>query len=310
MNNDFLDKIFDSKPTTISSSVNYTLEDLPQPDWQPLLDVYDSKVRFLSFKTVLPIFFSRGCPYSCAKYCTYPLEQGTTVDYRSVQNVINEISHIYKTLGVNHFIFRDPVFSINRSKVIELCNELLKLDFKIYFTIETHLKLIDEELASKLYKAGLRLIYVGIESSSDEVCKTENRVTEHMTKQFEKIRMLESNGIDVKVMYILGFPSETAHDLKESKRVAKMINALYVQLNIFTPYPGTEAFNELKDIIIEKRMEKFNQSNLTFKHRYYSESSVKKELSNFYIQYYIRPRWLLKACKSFFKKFLRFLFGN
>src|SRR5690606_18461575 len=112
---------------------NHLLSEIPLPEWQPLLDVYDSKVRFLSFKTVLPIFFSRGCPYSCAKYCTYPLEQGSTVDYRPVQNVLDEIEHIYKNLKVNHFIFRDPVFSINRAKVIELCDEILKLDFKIYF---------------------------------------------------------------------------------------------------------------------------------------------------------------------------------
>ena len=84
--------------------------------------------NFLDFnsKTAIPITATRGCPYSCFNYCTYPLQQGRKVRFRSVKNVVDEIKHWMETLGTNKFIFRDPVFSINRNYTIELCKEIIK----------------------------------------------------------------------------------------------------------------------------------------------------------------------------------------
>ena len=52
---------------------------------------YPLKNNFLGFnsKTAVPILATRGCPYSCFNYCTYPLQQGRKVRYRSVKNIIN-----------------------------------------------------------------------------------------------------------------------------------------------------------------------------------------------------------------------------
>ena len=41
---------------------------------------------------------------------------------------------------------------------------------------------------------------------------------------------------------------------------------LYSQFGVFLPYPGTPAYNDLKEIL-QKKLENFNQYNLTFKHK-------------------------------------------
>ena len=75
----------------------------------------EKTINFLGFnsKTAIPMLASRGCPYSCFNYCTYPLQQGRKVRLRSVQNIVSEIKHWIKVVKTNKFVFRDPVFSIN-----------------------------------------------------------------------------------------------------------------------------------------------------------------------------------------------------
>ena len=71
------------------------LDDLPFPDWSDYVKKYPLKNNFVGFnsKIAIPLLASRGCPYSCFHYCTYPLQQGRKVRYRSVQNVIKEIKY-------------------------------------------------------------------------------------------------------------------------------------------------------------------------------------------------------------------------
>jgi len=277
---------------------------LPLPDWKELLGLYKCKLGFLSFKQVVPIAFTKGCPFSCATYCTYPLEQGAKVRTRDIDELISEIKFIQKEFGISNFLFRDPVFTINKKNVQELAKELIDLDKKISFAIETHLNLLDEELVKVLAQVGLKLAYVGVESNSQEVCEKEGRYTSSFEKQLKMIRLLEKYKVDVKIMYIIGFPSEKKENFLANKKLAKVINSLYVQLNIFTPYPGTLIFESLKNKITSDKYLHFNQSNLVFDHKEYSPEQARGMISNFYIDYYFRWRWFYKFINAAIKRIL------
>ena len=108
-----LDSFFENK--TITQKIPQTVEDLdslPFPDWAEYLKNYKLRNNFLSFnsKSAIPIVATRGCPYSCFNYCTYPLQQGRKVRLRSVKNIVAEIKHWIDTIGTNKFVFRDTVF--------------------------------------------------------------------------------------------------------------------------------------------------------------------------------------------------------
>ena len=120
-------------------------------------------------KIAIPILGTRGCPYSCFHYCTYPLQQGRKVRARSVENIIHEINYWKNKLGTNTFVCRDPVFSINRKHTIKLCEQIINQNLKISFMVETHLNNMDDEMIALLKKAGLELVYVGVVSSDNIV---------------------------------------------------------------------------------------------------------------------------------------------
>ena len=77
-------------------------------------------------KITIPILATRGCPYSCSHYCVYPLSQGKKIRSRDPLNIVEEIEYWNKNYHVKNFVFRDPVFSINKKHTLELCNLIFK----------------------------------------------------------------------------------------------------------------------------------------------------------------------------------------
>ena len=197
------------------------------------------------------------------------------------------------------FIFRDPVFSINKKHTIEFCKKIINKKIKIKFMIETHLRILDSDLIEILKKAGLRAVKVGVENGSEEILKNESRNTIPKDEQLKKIREIESHKILVSAMYILGFPTDDLKSIKTTINYAKFLNTTYAQFSIWTPYPGTPIFQEYKDKIIEKSYEAFDQYRLVYKHNTFDSRRVRNLLDGAYTKYYSRIGWILKYCKSF-----------
>ena len=75
-------------------------------------------------KNYFPFISSRGCPYSCREYCTYPTSQGRKVRRQSNENTIEKLNNIAKKFPNSHIIFRDPVFSINIKATKDLLTKI------------------------------------------------------------------------------------------------------------------------------------------------------------------------------------------
>jgi radical SAM superfamily enzyme YgiQ (UPF0313 family) len=197
------------------------------------------------------------------------------------------------------FVFRDPVFSINKKHTLELANELIKRKLKLKFVIETHLKILDSELIKILKKAGLKAVKVGIESADTSVLNDANRFTIEKDEQFKKIRELEENNIQVSAMFILGFPSDTEESINNTINYAKKLNTTYAQFSVWTPYPGTPVYQEYKDKILAKKYEDYDQYNLVYINAKLSETKVREYLERAYEKFYLRFSWAKKFIFSF-----------
>jgi magnesium-protoporphyrin IX monomethyl ester (oxidative) cyclase len=249
--------------------------------------------------SALPILATRGCPYSCFKYCVYPLQQGRKVRQRSPTKIVDEIEYYKKKMKIEMFIFRDPVFSINRKHTLSFADELIKRNIKVKFIIETHLRILDSELIKILKKVGLKGCKVGVESANEEVLSNANRYTIKKDEQIEKIKELEKNKIQISAMFIIAFPSDTKETIYNTIRYAKKLNSTYAQFSVWTPYPGTPIFEEYKNEISAKYFEEFNQYNLVYKHKNLSKNDTRNLLQSSYEQYYLRFNWVKKFILSF-----------
>ncbi len=216
--------------------------------------------------------------------------------------VVTEMHHWKKILGVSSFLFRDPVFSINRSYVEDLCEAIGQGGEKFKFGVELHLKDIDENLADRLKQAGLSLVYAGIESITPEVLQNIKRQTIGKDEQAQKVRMLERRGIKVKTMYIFGLLNDTKETIRATFEYARKLCSAYGQFSIFTPYPGTPIFEEYKEKISTERYEDFTQWELVFNHPNLSSEAIRELLNMAYFRYYTNPRWLVKLLRTMITK--------
>ena len=165
--------------------------------------------------------------------------------------------------------------------------------------IETHLKNLDDELISLLKQSGLKLVYVGIESSNSSVLKDINRFTVNNDDQYKIIKKLVDNGIYVKSMFMLGNPEDSEDTIKDTIDYSLKLPHQLVQYSVFTPYPGTPIYSLYKDKIIEEKFERFNQYNLIFKHKNLDNDKITK-LKNFaYKKFYLRSKNFPVIMKSF-----------
>ena len=303
LNREYLSNIFKDNTLINQFYSPVDLDDLPFPDWSEYCKKYPLRNDFfsLSQKVAVPILATRGCPYSCFNYCTYPLQQGRKVRARSVENIIEEIKHWQKEIGTNKFVFRDPVFSINRKHTISLCEEIIKQNLNITFMVETHLNNMDDQMIQLLKKAGLELIYVGVESSNHVVLKDMKRFTIEHDKQYEIIKKCQEAGIIVKTMFIIGNPEDTEDTINASIQYSKYLPSLYAQYSVFTPYPGTPVYGDFKELINVEQLEKFNQYNLVFKHKNLSANKIEKLKSLAYFKFYFDLNRIFKIFTYLFK---------
>jgi len=284
-----------------SSDKLVDLDDLAYPAWDIVLKNMKSKNRILSFgKKSLPMLATRGCPYSCANYCVYPLQQGNKVRSRSPEKIVAEMKHWNDTLGVSSFIFRDPVFSINRKHTMKFCDVLEESGLKVQFLVETHLKNVADDLGQRLYDVGLRTVYVGIESATEEVMDDAKRFSIELSEEKARIRQLEKIGVNVKTMFIFGFPTDTLETCRKTIDFAKELCTTFSAFSVFTPYPGTPIFAEYADRITTSRYEDFTQWKLVFEHPKLSSREIRTLLDSGHSEYYSNPRWMIKFIRNLF----------
>jgi len=289
---------FDNEKQIISFDHDYKLDDLPYPEWNAVIQNNKTSLLFGTDKS-LPILATRGCPYSCFKYCVYPLQQGRTPRQRDPKLIVDELEYWYKKFNVKMFIFRDPVFSINKKHTTEFCKELINRKLDIKFIIETHLRILDSDLIKILKQAGLKAVKVGVESYDADVLKASGRFSVTKDQQLEKIRELEKHNIQISAMYILGFPTDTDETIKKTINYSKELNTTYAQFSVWTPYPGTPVFNEYKNKIIANNYDEFDQYHLVFDHKNFNPKKIRDYLSKAYSLYYFRFSWLFKFIRSF-----------
>lgn len=235
------DKTIKTKPVELIT----VLDSIPLPDRESMFVVTkNNQIKFIiEGRDVLT---SRGCPYTC-KFCScHSVWNTKKARIRSNQNIIDELNYLYKTFDQKNFMFWDDLFTINRAKIIELCNLIKSNNLDISWTCLARLNTIDTELLEIMKSAGCKEIAVGIESGNDRVLGyigkklTVNEMT-------EKIKLLEEVDVKWLAFYIVGFPTETIDEIKDTISLMKKLNPTHTRISYFSPFPGSKFYNEIKE---------------------------------------------------------------
>jgi len=191
------------------------------------------------------IFASRGCPFDCF-FCGSDKIWGHMVRHRTVQNIIEEIKYL-QSIGITTIHFDDDIWGIKKTYIHEFCDELKDKCKGLRWSCELHINIVDEDIIKEMKSAGCYSIQIGVESGNNEILK-KNKKNITVEKAFEAARIIKRNKLDLMVFFIVGFPDESVDSLNDTIQAMKKIKCDQIAYSIFTPYPGTEAFDYCKTL--------------------------------------------------------------
>ena len=187
---------------------------------------------------ITTMFTSRGCPYRCL-FCDRP-QMGKRFRARSAGNVVDEMEECVG-LGIREFLVYDDTFTVDRKRVIDICDEIGGRKLDIGFDIRARVNTVDEKMLAALKKAGCERIHYGVESGNERVLKTLRKgIT---LEQAEDAFMLTMRaGIDSLAYFMIGSPGETRQTVEDTIRFAVKLKPDYVHFSITTPFPATDLY--------------------------------------------------------------------
>ncbi len=188
----------------------------------------------------IPIISSRGCPYSCS-FCASAIFWHHKYYMRSVDNVLCEIEK-RKSEGFKSWMFEDDNFTLNKSRVYEICKGL---DSKYLWNCTSRAETLDVKLCKELYRAGCRKIWLGIESLSQAALDRCNKNTT-VEKMLTGIQNAKDADIETICQFIVGMPGDTLDEIKETHDKIKKYK-LNASFHIAQILPGTEIYKKAKE---------------------------------------------------------------
>ena len=216
------------------------LDSQPFPRWDlfPIERYTMPKSAAAGVLRFLPMLSSRGCPFGC-NYCPYPVGQGLLWRDRSPGNVVDEMEHLVRDLGVQYVIFRDPLFSANKKRVAAICEEILARGISIRWRCETRIDCLDEKTIAIMAKAGCAGVNFGVESIDPQVQKNAERKPITEKRFVDTMVLLRRHGIATFAFFVIGLPGDTVDTIIESIRFALRLGASWTQFTVATPFIGT-----------------------------------------------------------------------
>lgn len=173
---------------------------------------------------------TRGCPFKCS-FC---ILSGLPSPYRRrpIANVLRDLRAVPETWS--HYqkkfvFFLDNNLGADREYFKELCEALVPLKRRV--ATQTSIDTITEESARMMGRAGFQMVYIGLESLSQQslagASKKHNRVAEYK----KRIRYLHDNGVLVMSIFLVGLDGDTPEYLAD---LPNLVHEIGVDLPVFS----------------------------------------------------------------------------
>ena len=228
------------------SSESYAIDDLdtlPFPDYKMMgiegfISLQNSRA-WNHYKSdpyegkSIPISASRSCPFKCT-FCHHA-GMGT---YRkhSITYAVNFIKLMKKEYGILYFSVYDELFSLNKKRAMEFCEQIK--DLGITFYCQLRVDQIDKELITNMKNSGCVLITYGLESGSQKILDSMNKKI--TAEQIENtIKLTREAKIGIQGNFLFGDSEETNETLQESLDFQIKNKLYFADWSMVIPYPGT-----------------------------------------------------------------------
>lgn len=282
------------------------LDSMPFPDYGQLpMDKYYH--NFLSNRNFSILVTSRGCPFQCT-FCLKNM-WGSKYRTRSVKNVIEEIRLLHDKYDVGSLYIQDLEFLLDKKRVIELCNEIIRNKFDLEWGCTARVSSIDRDVLKALKDSKCKFILFGVEAIDPVVLK-EIKKDIRPEDVKKSVELCKEFGIHASINTMIGLPKQTKESYRKDIEKLSSYSPQRITTGITIALPGTELYRkaESSGIVKEGTWDECLEFSGTMENDF-----KRKELRNMFEKNVSRMRrkWLVKEFSgAFFLKprFYKWLF--
>lgn len=282
--------------------------DIPRPVWDLVdMDKYTVSKFIWRGKGAVPLMTSRGCPTFCI-FCATSQVNGRKFRAQSAERIVDDIEHLITQYNTKHIVFLDDIFTINKTRVKEICTILIQKELNIHWFCLARVNTVDKELLTIMKKAGCTWIEYGVETGDENIMKTLRKgITLQQAK--EAFAWTHEAGIKTYGTFMFGHPGETKETIEKTIQFAIQLNPHIAQFTIVAPLPGTELWEKYRETIYTLSDDLENSTtygintqtnSLGYVHRDFSEKELQNALTSALRRFYLRPRYILRQLFSIY----------
>lgn len=176
---------------------------------------------------------SIGCPYGCS-FCGVISVFGSREKVESPERTAHHLEYLVRNHGMDGVHFYDNNFFMREDHALELCERItpLGLSWWCEARIDAMLRFSDATW-QKLRAAGLRMVFFGAESGSDEVLRRMNKklTTAQTMELAERARR---HDIIPEFSFVLGDPDEPEAELENTLAFIRRVKHVNPRVEIIT----------------------------------------------------------------------------
>lgn len=182
---------------------------------------------------VMSMSASRGCYGNCS-FCSirsfYEDSPGPKWRTRSPEGIADEMEALVRRFGRQPIRFVDDQFvgpgKKGRSTAYRLGEEILSRNIGVQFTCSCRVDDIEEDLFGLLKEAGLKKVFIGVESGTERGLTTFNKRTT-VAQNKKALATLDKVGIEYKIGFIFFDPYTTYEEVQQNLRFLSEISPFW-----------------------------------------------------------------------------------
>jgi len=281
--------------------LNNKLDELPFParDLLPMQKYFSAGAKQYPSDYILS---SRGCPYQCI-FCADHLVHGRKFRFRSPEDMIKEVEHIYER-GARDFDFVDDNFTLLIERVEKFCELMIQkgLNKKISWRCANGIRVdrVNPKLLKKMKQAGCYMVSLGIESGNQQILKNMKKAID-LQKVQQAVKWCSEAGIETRGLFMFGNLGENAKTMQDTIDFAKSLDLDTATFHITIPFPNTDYWKIIKKegkIYPKNYRDYIAYGNVIFQHGELDEKTLMKMQKKAYRSFYFRPQMFWKALKK------------
>jgi anaerobic magnesium-protoporphyrin IX monomethyl ester cyclase len=223
-----------------------------------LLDWEDYHYNVEPWGRMASVLTSRGCMMGCS-FCAQRLFWRGEWRARDPRKAVAEIRRLVDEYRVEFITLIDAYPTRDRQRWEKMLDLLIEEALPVHLLIETRVEDIirDADILDKYHDAGIIHVYLGAETSTDEMLSSLNKgTTTDQNKQ--AVDLLKAHDIMIEASFMIGFPSETWDSIKATSAEAVRLNPDIAVFPVITPMPFTPLWEEMQDRIRVFDYSKYN----------------------------------------------------